>query len=296
LRCGAETGQAFSKDFESFEFKGETAMSQNSIEKKSTNRRGFVKNMAVGAGGYALAPFQSEQDRKKKTSDGGGLTKIEELEAKVKTLEYKIRTLEDIEAIKKLQRAYGYYLEHWMAEDIIDCFADGPDTELLVAAGRYRGKENLRNFFYHGRKPDGEVRRDPNNEFLHQVMQLSGIVHVAPDGKTAQGRWYGFGANAFGAPNKKVNPGWMNGVYVVDYVKVDDRWRFKKVHWCMIFHAPWGESFVPAERRMDQRIDRPYQRSGPLKPVGPPEETIWPSGFIAPFHFDNPATGRKKLT
>jgi hypothetical protein len=58
--------------------------------------------------------------------------KIEELEAKVKTLENKIRTLEDIEEIKKLQRAYGYYLEHWMAEDIIDCFADGPDTSLLV--------------------------------------------------------------------------------------------------------------------------------------------------------------------
>jgi hypothetical protein len=262
------------------------------IEKKGTNRRGFVKNMAVGAGGYALAPLQSEQDRKKKSSDGG--MKIEELEAKVKTLEDKIRTLEDIEAIKKLQRAYGYYLEHWMAEDIIDCFADRPDTELLVAAGHYRGKENIRDFFHHGKKGI-EVRKEANNEFLHQVMQLSGIVHVAPDGQTAQGRWYGFGANAFPAPENKVNPGWMDGVYEVDYIKENDRWRMKKVHWCMMFHAPWGESFVPAEKRMDQRIDRPYKKITALEPVGPPEETIWPSGFICPFHFDNPATGRKRL-
>jgi len=270
-------------------------MSLVRIVKKGTNRRRFVKNMAVGAGGYALAPFQTEQDGKKKSSDGGGLTKIEELEAKVKTLEDKIRTLEDIEAIKKLQRAYGYYLEHWMAEDIIDCFADGPDTELLVAAGHYRGKENIRDFFHHGRK-GVEVRKEGNNEFLHQVMQLSGIVHVAPDGKTAQGRWYGFGANAFPAQDKKVNPGWMDGVYEVDYIKKDDRWRMKRVHWCMIFHAPWGESFVPPEKRMDQRIDRPYKKISALEPVGPPEETIWPSGFICPFHFDNPATGRKRLT
>jgi hypothetical protein len=219
---------------------------------------------------------------------------IEELEAKVKTLENKIRTLEDIEEIKKLQRAYGYYLEHWMAEDIIDCFADGPDTELLVAAGHYVGKENIRDFFHHGKK-DIEVRKAENPEFLHQVMQLSGIVHVAEDGRTARGRWYGFGANAFSAPEGKINPGWMNGVYEVGYIKQDNRWRMKKVHWCMTFHAPWGESFVPAERRFDQKIDRPYQRNPNLKPDGAPEETLWPSGFICPFHFDNPATGRKAL-
>jgi len=218
---------------------------------------------------------------------------VKELEAKVKKLEARLQTMEDIEDIKKLQRAYGYYLEHWMAEDIIDCFADGPDTELLVAAGHYRGKENLRDFFHHGKKDVIMRRAEP--EFLHQVMQLCGVVHVDPDGKTGHGRWYGFGANAFPAPGGKTNPGWMNGVYEVDYIKQAGKWRLKKVHWCMTFHAPWGESFVPPEKRQDQRIDRPYQRLGELKPVGGPEETLWPSGFICPFHFDNPATGRKAL-
>lgn len=219
---------------------------------------------------------------------------VEELEAKVKTLEARLQNLEDTEAIKKLQRAYGFYLEDWMAEDIIDCFADGTDTELLVAAGHYVGKESIRDFFYHGKK-GVEVRKAENGEFLHQVMQLSGVVHVNPDGKTAQGRWYGFGANAFPAPGDKVNPGWMNGVYEVDYVKQEGRWRMKKVHWCMTFHAPWGESFVPAERRQAQKIDRPYKRNPRLKPDGAPEETLWPSGFVCPFHFDNPATGREAL-
>ncbi|OGO31745.1 MAG: hypothetical protein A2Z29_06300 [Chloroflexi bacterium RBG_16_56_11] len=219
---------------------------------------------------------------------------VKELEAKVKALEGRIQTMEDIEEIKKLQRAYGFYLEHWMAEDIIDCFADGPDTVLLVAAGEYRGKENIRDFFHHGRTVI-ESRKSDNPEFLHQVMQLSGVVHVDPDGKTAKGRWYGFGANAFPAGGGKINPGWMNGVYEIEYVKQDGRWRLKKVHWCMTFHAPWGESFVDPARRLDLRIDRPYKRNPALKPDGGPEETLYPSGFICPFHFDNPGTGRKAI-
>lgn len=141
-----------------------------------------------------------------------------------------------------------------MAEDIIDCFAAGPDAELLVAAGHYIGKENIRDFFHHGQK-GVEVRKSPNPEFMHQVMQLSGVVHVNPDGLTAQGRWYGFGANAFPAPDNKINPGWMNDVYEVDYIKQDSRWRMKKVHWCMTFHAPWRTSFVPAERLLDEKSD-----------------------------------------
>jgi hypothetical protein len=219
---------------------------------------------------------------------------VKELEAKIKTLEAKIRTLEDIEEIKKLQRAYGFYLEHWMAEDIIDLFSDSPDSVLMVAAGHYRGKENIRDFFHHGRK-GLEMRKSDNPEFLHQVMQLSGVVDVAPDGKTARGRWYGFGANAFPQPGGGVNPGWMNGVYENEYVKEDGRWKIKKVHWCMTFHAPYTVGFVDPSRRVDVKMDRPYKRNPALKPDGAPEETLYPSGFICPFHFANPVSGRPPL-
>jgi hypothetical protein len=219
---------------------------------------------------------------------------VEELVAKVEYLEKKVQRLEDVDEIKKLQRAYGFYLEHWMAEDLIDLFADGPDSELLVAAGDYKGKESIRRFFHHGVE-NVEVRKSDNPEFLHQVMQLSGVVDVDPNGTTAKGRWYGFGANAFPAEGNKINPGWMNGVYEVDYIKQNGIWKLKKVHWCMTFHAPWGESFVDPQKRMDKKIDRPYQRNPELRPTGAPEETLYPSGFICPFHFDNPVSGRTGL-
>jgi hypothetical protein len=96
-----------------------------------------------------------------------------------------VRTLEDIKAIKKLQRAYGFYLEHWTVEDLIDLFAEGPDTELLMAVGYYKGKESIRDFFHHGRK-GVERKYSENGEFLHQVMQLSGVVDVDPDGRTGE--------------------------------------------------------------------------------------------------------------
>ncbi len=216
----------------------------------------------------------------------------EELEAKVKMLEQKVQVLEDTEDIKKLQRAYGYYLEHWMAEDLIDLFADNPDSTLKIAAGEYHGKPAIRRFFRHG-KEDTELKKSENGEFLHQVMQLSGVVHVNPDGKTAHGRWYGFGANAFPAEGGKVNPGWMDGVYEVEYIKEKGIWKLLKVRWCMTFHAPWVNSFVDPEKRVDYKMDRPYQRAGALRPTGTPEETLYPSNFICPFHFDNPVSGRK---
>jgi hypothetical protein len=206
---------------------------------------------------------------------------LEKLEKEIKVLKDRIRNLEDIEAIKKLQRAYGYYLEHWMGEDLIDLFADGPDSALEIAAGKFVGKESIRHFFHHGKEI--EIPHAPNPKFLHQVMQLCGVVHVDPEGKTAKGRWYGFGAH-YGF--EKGGPaGWMNGVYEVDYIKQNDMWKMKKVRWMMTFRAPWTDGFTDTPS--------PYNQTKELKATSAPDNTLFPSGFVAPFHFSNPVSGRK---
>lgn len=217
---------------------------------------------------------------------------LQELEAKMEVLEAEVRELKDIEAIKKLQRAYGFYLEHWMAEDLVDLFADGEDSELWIAAGKFRGKEAISRLFREGNQDKFRISK---SEFLHQVMQLSGVVHVDPDGKTAKGRWYGFGANAFPVEGGKVSPGWMDGVYEVCYVKEDGKWKLKIVNWCMTFRAPWTEGFVDPSKKDSSRQDSPYQENPALKPSAPPENTLYPSGYICPFHFKNPVSGRDSL-
>jgi hypothetical protein len=216
----------------------------------------------------------------------------EEMLKEITDLKKKVQRLEDIEAIKYLQRAYGYYLQHYMAEDLTDLFADHEETELKIAAGTFKGKEAVARLFHQGQS--GQIDRFQHPKFLHQVMQLSGVIDVDPDGQRAKGRWYGFGANAFPTrDDDKVNPGWMNGIYEVEYIKQDGVWKLLKVRWMMIFHAPWAISFVPAEERQDMFMNRPYNPNNANKPTDVPEETQWPSGFIAPFHFTNPVSGRK---
>ena len=209
---------------------------------------------------------------------------VEELEAKIKILEDQVRTINDIEEIKKVQRAYGYFLENWMTDDVVDLFADGSDTVLLVHAGEFRGKEGVKKFF----RPRNQkkVRRMPG--FFHQVMQLSPIIDVAPDGKTAKGRWYGFGANA--SPVKDgVFQGWMDGVYENEYVKENGKWKIKKLGWYMYFFAPYAVGWVEPERQCDISF---RHKPPDLSPDAPSGDTLYPSQFICPFHYEHPVTGK----
>ena len=103
--------------------------------------------------------------------------KLKELEQRLKILEESVRTLQDVEEIKKLQRIYGYYLEHWQWEDIIDLFSDNTESIEISDLGVFLGKEGVKKFFR---------REKVLPEFLHVMMQLSGVVDVDPSGKTAK--------------------------------------------------------------------------------------------------------------
>jgi hypothetical protein len=45
---------------------------------------------------------------------------LQELEAKIKSLENEVVIFKDIEAIRRLQKSYGYYVEHLMVEEVTD--------------------------------------------------------------------------------------------------------------------------------------------------------------------------------
>ncbi len=80
-------------------------------------------------------------------SDKSLIERIERLEKVVRkqekhiaSLEKNLVRIEDIEAIKRLQKAYGYYVEHWMYQEIIDCFSDGPGVYLNWIEGVWKGR------------------------------------------------------------------------------------------------------------------------------------------------------------
>jgi len=79
-----------------------------------------------------------------------------ELEAQVKTLiktieklEARLQAAEDIEAVKKLQKAYSYYLEHWQEEELLGLWSHSPDITFEVNdTGQFKGWEDIKKAFH----------------------------------------------------------------------------------------------------------------------------------------------------
>jgi hypothetical protein len=209
---------------------------------------------------------------------------LREMENKIRNLEKKVALIEDIEAIKRLQRAYGYYIEHWMHEELTDCFADSPDTTLQISVGIFTGKEGVRRYFA------GEKERSINPEVLHQIMQLSGIVDVADDGKTAEGRWYGFGLVALPQGNGIIEL-LFNGIYTSKYIKENGKWKIWQLIWNPTIYAEPDKGWVKQERK--NTIPRAPRNAAPNPDKPQLLETLYPSGYVPPFHFRHPVTGKE---
>ena len=65
---------------------------------------------------------------------------------KDKDLEARVRRLEDIEAIRKLQYAYCFYIQHWQEEELIGLFSKSACID-MGKGGLYQGVEGLKLFF-----------------------------------------------------------------------------------------------------------------------------------------------------
>ncbi len=214
--------------------------------------------------------------------------RLAQLEAAVSALKLqlddktkRLTALEDIEAIKRLQNAYGYYLEHWMSEEIIDLFADHPEVSATYVEGTYLGIEGVRRYFGRMRyaKPD----------FLHQVMQISPVITLSDDGLTAKGRWYGYGIISASAKNGTIDPMYMCVVYEMDYLKQGGVWKILK----LAFQMHYAYKPTPPD------IAKPDGSSSSgmnihLSPdIWAEYNTQYPSGYIYPCHFVHPVTGKK---
>jgi hypothetical protein len=207
-----------------------------------------------------------------------------ETKERILQLEKKVAVLEDIEAIQRLQKSYGYYLEHWMYSEIIDCFSDAPDTELNIKVGIYLGKEGIKRYF------SGEKVRSDNPEVFHQVMQLSGVVDIAEDGTTAQGRWYGWGATALPV-GKGVLQNFTDGIYTAQYIKENGKWKIWKLIWNPVIMAEPTIGWVKPERLSKSTAEELPPAPRPDKPRD--INSNYPSGYIPPFHYPHPVTGKK---
>jgi hypothetical protein len=201
---------------------------------------------------------------------------LEALAQRAAELEREIAELEDVNAIKKLQRIYGFYTDKQLWTQAADLFAADGTIE-VGGRGVYAGKERVLAFL---RAQGPEY---PQEGRLFDQMQLQPIVHVAPDGRTAKGRWHMFAQEA--QHGEYAN--WGLGVFENDYVKEDGVWKIKNLHLYTTMYTPyadgWGKTALPNAAPLAE-----------LPPDRPPsvEYQAYPAAFVVPFHYENPVTGK----
>ncbi len=198
---------------------------------------------------------------------------------RLKALEARLATLEDGEKIKKLMRAYGYYLDKQLWDQTVDLFSDNCSIE-VSGRGVYLGKKGANTFF---RSVLGGGKTGLTSGMLFNHLILQGIVDVDPNGVTALGRWRAFlQIGKYGD-----NAAWGEGVYENEYLKDEGVWKIAKLHWYSTFVTPyedgWAKTGLP--------LFGPSTEYPPDLPQSVQYE-IFPGNFVPPFHYKNPVTGR----
>jgi hypothetical protein len=200
---------------------------------------------------------------------------LESLAARAAVLAQEVTLLEDQRQIENLQRTYGFYVEEGLWSEAASLFADDGTLE-VGGRGVYVGKARVLEYL---RSIDPEY---PRYGRLYDEMQLQPIVHVAPDGKTAKGRWRLFAQDADYGKFAE----WGVGVYENDYVKQDGVWKIAALRSFATMYSPyedgWGKKALAAPTYSSKLMpDRP-----PTIPHRP-----YPAESVVPFHYPNPVEG-----
>jgi hypothetical protein len=205
--------------------------------------------------------------------------------ATLEELQKRITRLEDIKQIEKLQRIYGYYLDYYEFQKVVDLFSDNAESVEIADYGVYKGKRGVKRFYLEllGGKP-------PRVGELSIGMIMQGVVDVDPNGKTAKGRWYCMMIEA--KPTISLHEGelrqlWGNGIYENEYVKEGRKWLFQKVFFFLNFRTPYEDGWLKVPV---------VGQNGPSTAVPPDAPPTfyhpYPAGVHLQPHYKHPITGK----
>ena len=204
--------------------------------------------------------------------------------------------LEDVNAIRKLQYSYGYFMDKGLYDEVVDLFAD--DGELRFMGGIFRGKEGVRRLYCGRLRPAFTGRNGPAYGLLADHMQLQDVIDVAPDRKTAKARARAFLQAGSHETKPEINAHlplqwWEAGLYENDYVNEGGVWKVK----VMNYNLAWQGDFEKGWSRQAPYEGSFWPKTYPEDPFGPDEVSaeqtpFWPNTGVVPFHSPPPVTGK----
>ena len=198
---------------------------------------------------------------------------VKQLQARLAALEQQSDRAQDYIAISNLQAAYGYYVDKCKWDEAADLFTKDGTLELGLR-GVYAGQDRVRQYLH--KLPDLKYGT------LFNHMQLQPVIHVAPDGHRAKGRWRAI--IQVGVLNKSAQ--WGEATYENEYVKEDGVWKIKTLHAYFTYYVDYYKGW-------DKGGDPPPAPLKDLPPDRPPtvDYKLYPDVFVPPYHYKNPVTG-----
>lgn len=208
--------------------------------------------------------------------EGAGNMDLEAMQARLAAIQARAQRIKDSNDIKRLQRAYGYYLDEALWDELTDLFSDNATVE-YARDGLYRGKERIREYLY----ALGGNQHGLSEGQLNEHYQLMPVVTLAEDGMSAKGRWR---AIILGGQYGEAAM-WGEGPYENEYVKEDGVWKISKVRWFQTIMVPYEGTWGTNED-----VNKGIYVSNILPPDEPTTDPYgsWPETFLPPFHFENP--------
>ena len=220
-----------------------------------------------------------------------------ELKNQVARLTHDVALLGDAQAIRKLQHAYGYYLDKCLYDEVVDLFAD--DAELRFMGGIFRGKAGIRRL-YCGRFRQSFTggHNGPVYGFLLDHLQLQDIVDVAADRRTAFARFRalmqaGSHKSRTDAPASLPSQWWEGGIYENIYAREEGVWKIKLLNYRLVYQGLYEEGWANMAPYTGPFFTATYP-DNPLGPdaLAPVQPVLWPETDVVAFHYVHPVTGK----
>jgi len=202
---------------------------------------------------------------------------IADLRARLEGLKARKQRIEDSNAIKRLQRAYAYYMEEALWDEVVQLFSDDATLE-FARDGVYAGKDRIREYLY----ALGNGKQGLSEGQLQDQLMLMPVLTFADDGMTAKARWTTI--MLLGTHGMEAN--WGEGPYENEYVKGEDGvWKISKLRWFQTILVPYEGGWAKHED-----VNQGIWVSDTLPPDAPPTAPYgyWPETFLPPFSFPNP--------